>query len=255
MQEVRPVPTAFALSKPFVDIGIFTTRGEEMRAFYGDELGLATMDSLDIEPGYVLHRFDARGSALKLNVVDTELAPRRTCHRRIVWPEHGRTHVERVQDPDGNEIDRVPMGHLDVTQVGIVYAMPSLAVAESFAMDALGAEQLAPDRYRVGATVLLVEIDPAAERSGALEALGFTYTTLHVTDTVATHAHLVAHGCTEAIPPTPFGDITTYSFVRDPVGNWIEISRRADLAGAPAIPLPAGAGMAADEVRAVRRRP
>ncbi len=246
---------AFALSKPFVDIGLFTNRGAAMRSFYAEVLGLAVMDDLDIEPGYVLHRFDARGSALKLNVLDDPLPARRTNLTRMVWPEEGRTAVERVLDPDGNVVERVPMGHLDVTQAGIVARLPSLAAVESFASGALGAERLADDRYRLGNTTLLFEVDPAVPRTGPLESTGFTYTTVHVTDTVAAHAHLVANGCTEAIPPTPFGDITTYSFVRDPAGNWIEISRRADLAGAPAAPLPDGAGMSAEDVRAVRRRP
>lgn len=245
---------AFALSKPFVDIGLFTNRGAAMRAFYGEVLGLAVMDDLDIEPGYVLHRFDARGSALKLNVLDDPLPAHRTNLVRIVWPEEGRTSVEEVRDPDGNVIERVPMGHLDVTQAGIVACLPSLDAVERFAVGALGAERLADDRFRLGNTTLLFEVDEAAPRTGPLEAQGFTYTTVHVADTVAAHEHLIAHGCTEAIPPTPFGDITTYSFVRDPAGNWIEISRRADLAGAPATPLAEGAGMSAEDVRAVRRR-
>lgn len=246
---------AFPLSKPFVDVGIFTNRGDEMRSFYADVLGLVATDTLVVEDGYVLHRFDAHGSSLKLNILDEPLAPRDTNYRRVVWPEAGRTEVERVVDPDGNEIERVPMGHRDVTQLGIVWRVPTLDVAAAFAGGALGADRLAPDRYRVGQTILCVEVDPATRRAGALESLGFTYTTLHVTDTVATHARLVAHGCAEAIPPTPFGDITTYSFVRDPVGGSIEISRRADLVGAAAEARPTGPGMPVDQVRAVRRQP
>lgn len=247
--------SAFALSKPFVDIGLFTNRGDEMCAFYGEVLGLPALDTIEIEPGYVLHRLDAHGSALKLNVLSEPLPPRRTNHDRFLWPDPTCTDVERLVDPDGNRIERVPVGHLDVDQVGIVSRVPSLDVAEAFAVGALGAAPLGGGRYRFGRTVLLFEIDPSPVRSGALESLGFTYTTLHVTDTVAVHQHLLASGCAEAIPPTPFGDITTYSFVRDPTGNWIEISRRADLAGAPATPLPPGAGMAPDAVRAVRRQP
>ena len=246
---------AFPLSKPFVDVGIFTNRGAEMRSFYENVLGLAPTDTLVIEDGYLLHRFDAHGSSLKLNALDELLPPRRTNYRRVVWPEAGRTDVERVTDPDGNVIERVPMGHRDITQLGIVMQVPTLDVAAAFADDALGADRLASDRYRIGETVLCIEVDPATHRAGALEALGFTYITLHVTDTVATHERLIGHGCTEAIPPTPFGDITTYSFVRDPVGGWIEISRRADLVGGADETRPSGPGMPADQVRAVRRRP
>jgi lactoylglutathione lyase len=246
---------AFALSKPFIDIGLFTNRGDAMRRFYGDVMGLDALDTIAIEPGYDLHRYDANGSALKLNVLGSPLPARNTGYARLLWPDPACRTVERLGDPDGNEVERVPPGHLDVEQVGIVYRVPSLAIAEVFAGAALGAHRLAADRYRFGRTVLIFEVDPRADRSGALEALGFTYTTLHVTDTVAVHAHLVAHGCTEAIPPTPFESITTYSFVRDPTGNWIEISQRADLTGTASVPLPIGSGLDQDEVRAIRRRP
>jgi catechol 2,3-dioxygenase-like lactoylglutathione lyase family enzyme len=218
-------------------------------------MGLPVIDTLPIEPGYVLHRFDAHGSALKLNVLATPLPARRTGYVRIVWPDPTCRRPERLEDPDGNAVERVPPGHLDIEQVGIVYRVPSLASATAFASEALGAEQLAADRFRLGQTVLIFEVDPNTARSGALEALGFTYTTLHVTDTVAVHTHLVSHGCAEAIPPTPFESITTYSFVRDPTGNWIEVSQRADLTGTPSVPLAVGSGLTQDEVRAIRRNP
>lgn len=246
---------AFALSKPFVDIGLFTNRADAMRRFYGDVMGLDALDTITIEPGYVLHRYDAHGSALKLNVLDAPLMARNTGYARLLWPDPACRAVERLEDPDGNEVERVPPGHLDVEQVGIVYRVPSLATAEAFAGVALGADRLAEDRFRLGRTVLIFEVDPSATRSGALEALGFTYVTLHVTDTVGVHAQLVENGCTEAIPPTPFESITTYSFVRDPIGNWIEISQRADLTEAPLVPLPFGRGLDQDEVRTIRRRP
>ncbi len=247
--------SAFALSKPYVDVGLFTNRGDELRAFYGEVLRLPALDSIDIEPGYALHRYDAHGSALKLNVLEAPLPPRSSCYVRMVWPDPRCERVERLVDPDGNEVERVPPGHLDVDQVGIVYRVPSLDVAASFAGGALGATRLGADRFRFGRTVLLFEVDPDTAPAGALESLGFTYTTLHVTDTVAVHERLIGRGCRAAIPPTPFGEITTYSFVRDPTGNWIEISQRADLAGVPTSPLPVGAGMSQDEVRAIRRRP
>jgi lactoylglutathione lyase len=247
--------SAFALSKPFVDVGLFTNCGEEMRDFYGEIMGLDPLDTITIEPGYLLHRYDAHGSALKLNVLDAPIPDRSTCYARLLWPDPACRRIERITDPDGNEVERVPPGHLDVDQIGIVYRVTSLAMASAFAGGALGAIQLAADRFRMGRSVLIFEVDPSAPRTGALESLGFTYTTLHVTDTVSVHAHLVAHGCSEAIPPTPFEAITTYSFVRDPTGNWIEISQRNDLTGPTATPLPAGSGLSHEQIQAIRRRP
>jgi hypothetical protein len=208
--------TAFALSKPYMDVGLFTNRGAEMREFYGGEIGLAPIDELDIETGYRLYRFDASGSALKINDLDEPMEPATTCFRRIVLPVADPSQARALEDPDGNAVVLVPMGQMDVTQLGIVWAVASLEQAEDFA-----------ERK----TTLIFDEAPEAKRSGAMEAIGFTYTTLHVKDVFGTHAHLLSTGCQEAIPVTPFGEVTTYSFIRDPFGGWFEVSQRADLAG------------------------
>jgi hypothetical protein len=244
--------TAFVLSKPFIDVGLFTNAGDAMRSFYSDEIGLPFIDNLQMEPGYLLSRYNANGSALKINEVDTPLPARATHYVRMLWPEPGLSAPRQLHDPDGNELELVPRGHLDIDQLGIVYRVPSLSVAADFAERALGAERLGEGRYRFGRTVLLFEVAPTPNRAGPLEALGFTYTTLHVMDVVSAHAHLIANGCAEAIPPTPYHGITTYSFARDAVGNWIEISQRADLTGSVA--QVDGPVLSQAEVIAIRRR-
>jgi catechol 2,3-dioxygenase-like lactoylglutathione lyase family enzyme len=243
--------TAFALSKPYMDVGLFTNRGAEMREFYGDEVGLEPMDELDIESGYRLYRFDARGSALKINDLDEPMEPAVTGFRRIILPVEDHARARALEDPDGNSVLLAPMGEMDVTQLGIGWAVASLERAEDFAERALGAERLAAGRYRVGETTLIFEEEAEAKRSGAMEAIGFTYTTLHVKDVFGTHAHLIAAGCQEAIPVTPFGEVTTYSFIRDPFGGWFEVSQRADLAGSLA--RVEGPVLGQDEIRAIRQ--
>jgi lactoylglutathione lyase len=41
----------------------------------------------------------------------------------------------------------------------------------------------------------------------------------------------MAHGGTEGRPPVTLGTTARVSFVRDPDGNWIEVSQRASLTG------------------------
>jgi len=244
--------TAFALSKPFLDVGLFTNRGDAMRAFYGGELGLAPIDVVEVEDGYRLHRYDAAGSALKINVLEEPLRPGPTGFRRIVLarPDVGKP-VE-LKDPDGLPVLLVPPGELGVDQLGIVWAVPSLERARAFASDALGAPAIAPDRFRFGRSTILFEEEASLPRTAAMEAIGFTYTTFHVRDVLATHARLLAAGCLEAIRPTPFHGITTYSFIRDPFGNWVEVSQRADLVGSFAEV--EGPHLDEAEIRSIRRR-
>jgi predicted enzyme related to lactoylglutathione lyase len=45
------------------------------------------------------------------------------------------------------------------------------------------------------------------------------------------HAYVLAHGGREARAPVPLGTTARISMVRDPDGNWIELSQRASLTG------------------------
>ena len=45
------------------------------------------------------------------------------------------------------------------------------------------------------------------------------------------HAHVLAHGGREARAPVTLGTTARISMVRDPDGNWIELSQRASLTG------------------------
>ena len=45
------------------------------------------------------------------------------------------------------------------------------------------------------------------------------------------HAHVLAHGGREALAPLTLGTTARISMVKDPAGNWIEISQRASITG------------------------
>ena len=98
-------------------------------------------------------------------------------------------------------------------------------------MDAFGATGVADHVYRVGTTVVRLVDDPGVDRTGPLQAAGFRYLTVQVRDVQSEHARIVALGYDEAMPPRKLGDVAAISFVRDPGGNWIEISQRASLTG------------------------
>ena len=63
---------------------------------------------------------------------------------------------------------------------------------------------------------------------------GFRYVTVQVWDVDGEHAGIVERGGAEGRPPITLGTTARISFVRDPDGNWIEVSQRASLTG----PLP-----------------
>jgi lactoylglutathione lyase len=53
-----------------------------------------------------------------------------------------------------------------------------------------------------------------------------------VWDVDAEHAGIIARGGAEGRAPLTLGSTARISFVRDPDGNWIEVSQRASLTGA-----------------------
>ena len=62
-------------------------------------------------------------------------------------------------------------------------------------------------------------------------AIGYRYTTVQIYKCDMEHAGILARGGREGDPPRTIGTTTRYSFVRDPDGNWIEVSQRAQLTG------------------------
>ena len=63
------------------------------------------------------------------------------------------------------------------------------------------------------------------------QAIGFRYLTFQVYDVVAEHNQILAKGGTEGRDPIKLGDVAYISFIRDPDGNWIELSQRKSITG------------------------
>ncbi|HWJ40246.1 MAG TPA: hypothetical protein VNT29_03910, partial [Candidatus Limnocylindrales bacterium] len=64
------------LAKRFVDVGIFTNRLDEMRAFYGERIRLPYEELLPVGGGVRQYRYGLLGSVLKINHSRDLLPPR-----------------------------------------------------------------------------------------------------------------------------------------------------------------------------------
>ena len=72
---------------------------------------------------------------------------------------------------------------------------------------------------------------PTPPHDGAFEGKGWRYITFQVFEVDQEHANVIAHGGREALAPETLGSVARVSMVRDPDGNWIELSQRASLTG------------------------
>jgi lactoylglutathione lyase len=224
------------LAKNHLDVGLFTNNIEAMLAFYRDRIGLPYEEMLPMGGGLQQHRFAMNGSVLKVNSAREPLQPQPPAGYRelvIAWP--GLTAPERFTDPDSNAVTLVHPGHDRVEGIGVRLTVRDAAAHDRFFVDAMQMDRAGERIYRCGDSLLSVEESADAAEAGRMQGPGFRYLTVQVWDVDAEHAGIVERGGTEGRAPITLGTTARISYVRDPDGNWIEISQRASLTG----PLPA----------------
>jgi catechol 2,3-dioxygenase-like lactoylglutathione lyase family enzyme len=233
------------LAKNCLDVGLFTNRLDEMKGFYGERLRLPYEELLPLGGGMQQHRYGLLGSVLKINH-SRSMLPQRSPggYRRLTISDSGTPMPFELTDPDGNSIELVPAGQRGIRQIEIQVGVTSEPHFAKFYGEALGGERVDERRYRIGETILSFAHDPAARRANksaslsaveviaSMRAVGFRYFTVQVKNCDAEHQRFLSMGVWEGAAPVTLGKVARISFIRDPDGNWIEISQRASLTGA-----------------------
>jgi predicted enzyme related to lactoylglutathione lyase len=223
------------LAKDCLDVALFTDRSD-VPSFWRDEVGLTLDHVLPIRRGHDQHRFDLAGSVLKVNVVERGLpAAGRSTITEVVVADAARAGTTRV-DPDGNAI-RFAAAGADVDQIEIRFVVADLARTVHHYTAVLGWDRIDDRVVRCGRTALRFEAQPGTAPAPALPVRGWAYLTVQIHDCDAEHAAVLAKGGREGSPPVTMGDVARFSMVRDPDGNWLELSQRASLTG-PIAPRP-----------------
>jgi lactoylglutathione lyase len=222
------------LAKPRVDVGLNTNALEPMLAFWQTEVGAVFDHVLPIQSGVKQHRHDLNGSVLKVNHFRDPLPEREPAgYHELVVARAGLDAPKSLRDPDGNRVTLVPAGTFGVRQIGMRLRVRDVAVHKSFYVEAMGLEWLQDPTggFRAGETVLLCEQAHDAPADAGFEGKGWRYLTFQVFKTDPEHARILAKGGREAMAPRTLGTTARISMVRDPDGNWIEISQRASITG------------------------
>ncbi len=221
------------LAKNCLDVGLFTTNLEPMLEFWQHEVGLPFEELLPVGAGVHQHRHAMNGAVLKLNHVRGDLEDGGPGgYRELYIVREGRRVPKRLTDPDGNRVVLVPPGFAGIESVAILVAVSDIAWATSHYRGSLGWEPVDENRFRCGTTQILLEHDEAIQPTGEMRARGFRYLTVQVWDCDAEYTSALARGAHDGRPPVTLGSTARIAFVRDPDGNWLEISQRASLTGA-----------------------
>ncbi len=222
------------LAKPYIDIGIYTNQIDAQLDFWRGEIGLEYQELLKVGSGVHQHRLNLDGSVLKLNNARERLAGNDPSgYRRLYLARNQHTEVTRHVDPDGTEVFLVPPGYQGISQIGVLLSVNSLASYRDFYRNVLEIEELGRGTYRWGESLFFLEETRAKQAPvGDIRgAPGFRYLTVQVFAVDREHTSFIARGGTEGMAPKTLGETARISFIKDPDGNWIEISQRASLTG------------------------
>jgi catechol 2,3-dioxygenase-like lactoylglutathione lyase family enzyme len=226
------------LAKDAVDFGLYTSRREEMLAFWQGPVGLPFEETLPAGGGVHQLRHGMNGSVMKINHTRDPLPAVGPSGYRELWIARAGLQAEQeLGDPDGNRVRLLPPGARGVEGIGVRLAVRDEAAHHHFYREVLGFEPCGENAYRVGTSLLSFAHDPAVPADAPdscnrkMRAPGFRYLTVQVFDVDAEHRAVVARGGLEGHAPLTLGKVARISFVRDPDGNWIELSQRASLTG------------------------
>jgi len=221
------------LAKNHLDIGLYTNNTEALLRFWQGEVGLPFEELLPVGGGVRQHRHAMNGSVFKLNSVrDPMNAQPPAGYRELLIAREGLAERRTLADPDGNVVTLVPPGAQGVTGIGVRMAVRDESAFDRFYGEILGFEAAGRNAYHCGDSMMLFEHRPDAVRASEMQAPGYRYLTVQVWDVDSEHRDLIACGVEEGRPPVTLGATARISFIRDPDGNWIEVSQRASLTGA-----------------------
>lgn len=205
---------------------------EPMLTFWQQSVGLPFEEVLPLGRGRRQHRHAMNGSVLKLNHWRDPLPKVPPSGYRELWiAGDGFDGRRELHDPDGNRVVLMARGADGVDGIRVGVGVRDEEAFHHFYRDVLQLEPAGPKAYRCGDSVLSFEFDPSAQPDAAMDGVGFRYITIQVWDVDAEHHGILARGGREGLAPITLGAVARISFVRDPDGNWIEISQRASLTG------------------------
>ncbi len=219
------------LAKQAIDVGLFTRNREPVLAFWQHDVGLPFTEMLPLGGGLQQHRHAIGDTVLKINHCRDALADAPACGiRNLILSRPGTGEVLRLTDPDGNRLTLVPEGRDGIGQLRVELVVSDLQRHQDFYGGVLGLPELRSDIFLCGISELRL-LPGAAQLDPVQRAKGYRYLTIQVFDVLGCHAEIIHRGGREGSPPVKLGDIAHIAFVRDPDGNWIEVSQRKSLTG------------------------
>lgn len=215
-----------AFAKPAFDIGFATNDIDGYRALLEGQAGLSYDHLAKLGGGFHQHRWRQGDSIIKVNHTRTPLADAPAAGYRAVTLAADRS-IDLVT-PDAVPLSLREDAAADLTLHVVANDLDAFA---RFYGEMLGLDADGPNAFRLGASRIVAEAGSVPEAPGWREK-GLRYMTVQIFDCDGLTAAVERRGAVIGAEPRTIGQVR-YSFVRDPDGNWIELSERASLTGKP----------------------
>ena len=215
-----------AFAKPAFDIGFAANDIDGYRALLEGQAGLSYDHLAKLGGGFHQHRWRQGDSIIKVNHTRTPLADAPAAGYRAVTLAADRS-IELVT-PDAVPLSLREDAAADLTLHVVANDLDAFA---RFYGERLGLEPDGPNAFRLGASRIVAKAGNVPEAPGWREK-GLRYMTVQIFDCDGLTAAMERRGAVIGAEPRTIGQVR-YSFVRDPDGNWIELSERASLTGKP----------------------
>ncbi len=220
------------LAKPHIDIGLYTNQRDAMLEFWQQEVGLEFDHLGKLGGGFHQLRHHMNGSILKINHGRDALPEaEKSGYRELLIAREGLQREQKLIDPDGNHVTLVPMGEGGIVGIGLRQTVRDAGAFRDYYGRILEMDMVAEDVFRCGDSIIMIAEDNNAKLMVGQHGLGYRYITLQIIDADAVHKKVLARGGAEGRAPRVLGSTVCFSFVRDPDGNWIELSEWFELTG------------------------
>jgi len=224
------------------DIGLFSNAREAQLEFWQRRVGLPFDHLGKLGGGIQQHRHVLGDAILKMNHARDALPP---------IPAGGFTTLclfgdvstpEVLADPDGNRVERWASEAGEGGRYGLCIASPDPARLARFYRETLGLGECAVPADGPPADACLAHgegrlfitpADPGWAASPDWRGRGSRYLTLQVVSARDAWAEALTAGATVGEPLRDLGDLVRFGFIRDPDGNWLELSERTTFTGRP----------------------
>jgi len=221
------------LAKSLFDVALNTVDAAAHRAFWQGEINLPFNERLTIGKNAYQDRYDMGDAVLKVCSYPSIPPATLSGYRELIIARRGASWCEYIT-PDGGRVSLVEPGMFGVDRIGLRMVVRDRCAHQRFFERALGFGVDVSGDVLIGEGRLLLEERSDAPSDAGIVGTGWRCLTIQIYDLAAVHDKASMNGARVAVQPSRFGDIALYSMIRDPDGNWIELSQRALLTG----PLP-----------------